>query len=163
MTAPNTVILSAPAAWQAREGMEALLERFGCDQVIDEWNPRAVHVPGALHLTTMRPEALLKQLQFNKPWLVRHMKHFGWDEQRQRIADHRQQVTRTLVQGLATLAFFIAALGIVGPAIDQPADHDAKAAAPASRSVHRDTVTWADRQGHQQHRNVITVLHRREQ
>lgn len=152
MSAPCTVILSAPTAWTAREGLERLLAQFNCEQVIDDWDPRTAHTPGALHLTTMRPEPLLRHLQFNKPWLVRHMQQRGWDEQRQRIADLRQQNTRSLIQGLAIVAFFILMLGIVGPAIDGAGD--------GILTVRRDSVSWTDKQGHEQHRNVITVLHR---
>lgn len=151
MTAPNTVILSAPPEWTARQGLEALLAQFGCEQVITDWNPRCVHVGGALHITSMRPEPLLRHLQFNEPWLVRCMHYRGWDEQRQGTVDSHQRATRTFIQALAVVGFFIVALGIVGPSIDHAA---------GARTVQRDQVAWTNRLGQQQHRNVITVLHR---
>lgn len=161
MTAPNTVILSAPAAWVAEQGLEALLAQFGCEQVITDWNPRCVHVGGALHITTMRPEPLQRHLQFNKPWLARCMHQRGWDDQRQHQAGLRQHhATRALIRGLAGIGFFVAALGVVGPAIDASADTQAHRAPSVTRTVQRDAVAWTDRAGHLQQRTVITVLHR---
>jgi len=54
----QTVIFSAPQGWGKSADAKALLEKFGCSAVIDDWQPGAPIYLGMLHLTHAAPDQI---------------------------------------------------------------------------------------------------------
>ena len=47
----STVIIYGPVASGKSQASEEVAKRFGCETIVDEWQPQDVLVTGALHLT----------------------------------------------------------------------------------------------------------------
>ncbi len=58
MKQPPVVIVSAPQGAGKSLAAEALVARFGCTSIVDEWDGRGELPPGALALTSLTPKEM---------------------------------------------------------------------------------------------------------
>lgn len=54
----NTIVVYGPQGCGKTRQAQTLAAQHGCESIVDEWHEGAALVPGALHLTNVRPSSL---------------------------------------------------------------------------------------------------------
>ena len=54
----KTVIVSSPQPLQPEPWLQAICQKLDCTHIVPGWYPMIPLAPGALHLTSMSPQAL---------------------------------------------------------------------------------------------------------